>query len=196
VAKALKEKRRERRVREILEAAMAVFEEKGYLKATMEEIAERALLSRVALYNYFRDKEELLKALLLWKLEELTERLGAVAKGPYAEAVAAMAQAGVAFQEENRGFLRALYSASALPELVRDREFQANKERLVRLVESVIQRGQAAGEARPGDAKAWAGLFLSLVFSATAKDYFEPEDPPTYDAAPIVDLFLKGTAKA
>src|SRR5512137_1701535 len=53
---------REREVRRELaiDAAMKVYEEEGYHAITMDKIAERAELSRAALYLYFKNKEEIL----------------------------------------------------------------------------------------------------------------------------------------
>jgi TetR/AcrR family transcriptional regulator len=55
-------RRREREVRRELaiDAAMSIYEEEGYHAITMEKIAERAELSRAALYLYFKNKEEIL----------------------------------------------------------------------------------------------------------------------------------------
>jgi AcrR family transcriptional regulator len=55
-------RKREREVRRELaiDAAMAIYEEEGYHSITMEKIAERAELSRAALYLYFKNKEEIL----------------------------------------------------------------------------------------------------------------------------------------
>ena len=53
---------RERKVRRELaiDAAISIYEEEGYHAITMEKIAERAELSRAALYLYFKNKEEIL----------------------------------------------------------------------------------------------------------------------------------------
>ncbi len=58
----MERRRREREVRResAIDAAMAIYEEEGYHAITMEKIAERAELSRAALYLYFKNKEEIL----------------------------------------------------------------------------------------------------------------------------------------
>jgi len=58
----IERRKREREVRRELavDAAMAIFEEEGYHAITMEKIADRAELSRAALYLYFKNKEEIL----------------------------------------------------------------------------------------------------------------------------------------
>jgi AcrR family transcriptional regulator len=55
--------RGERRVAEVLEAAAAVIAEVGYETATMTEMAERAGASIGALYQYFPNKEAIVRAL-------------------------------------------------------------------------------------------------------------------------------------
>jgi len=42
-----------------IDAAMAIYAEEGYHAITMEKIAERAEVSRAALYLYFKNKEEI-----------------------------------------------------------------------------------------------------------------------------------------
>jgi AcrR family transcriptional regulator len=48
----------------IIQAALKVFSEKGYHQATMEHVATRLGVSRGALYQYFKSKEELLYAII------------------------------------------------------------------------------------------------------------------------------------
>jgi AcrR family transcriptional regulator len=52
------------RPRELLDAALAVFVEKGFDAARTDEIAARAGASKGTLYLYFRGKEDLLKTLI------------------------------------------------------------------------------------------------------------------------------------
>ncbi len=58
----MERRKREREVRRELaiDAALGIYEEEGFHAITMEKIAERAELSRAALYLYFKNKEEIL----------------------------------------------------------------------------------------------------------------------------------------
>lgn len=58
------QRRPEARPDEILDAALAVFTEKGFAAARMDEVAGRAGLSKGALYLYFPSKEALFVALV------------------------------------------------------------------------------------------------------------------------------------
>lgn len=54
-----KERERQKRWEDIVSAAEKVFFSKGFVKSTMEEIAESAELSKGTLYLYFKSKEDL-----------------------------------------------------------------------------------------------------------------------------------------
>ena len=60
-----KEREKEQRIEEILDAAQKVFFEKGLLVATMDEIAEAAELSKGTLYIYYKSKEDLYMAVMM-----------------------------------------------------------------------------------------------------------------------------------
>jgi AcrR family transcriptional regulator len=70
-----KHRDRKRRQQQIMVAARRVFVERGYHKATMEEIAKEAELSPGTLYLYFKNKNELYASLTLRILQFLKIRL-------------------------------------------------------------------------------------------------------------------------
>jgi AcrR family transcriptional regulator len=70
-----KEREKERRRQQIIVAAKRVFSQKGFNKATMEDIAKEAELSPGTLYLYFKNKEELYASLSLRILQYLLIRL-------------------------------------------------------------------------------------------------------------------------
>ena len=57
-------RRKAERPAEILDAALAVFAEKGFAAARLEEIARLAGVSKGALYLYFATKEDLFRAVV------------------------------------------------------------------------------------------------------------------------------------
>jgi len=58
------QRRAEDRPREICAAALEVFAEKGFAAARLDEIARRAGVSKGTLYLYFKDKEDLFRAVV------------------------------------------------------------------------------------------------------------------------------------
>jgi AcrR family transcriptional regulator len=82
-----KEREKERRRQQIIVAAKRVFSEKGFNKATMEDIAKEAELSPGTLYLYFKNKEELYASLSLRILQYLHIRVSHVYKEPDADPI-------------------------------------------------------------------------------------------------------------
>jgi len=68
---------RARRQQEILEAAREVFFEKGIHRATMDDVAAQAEISKGTVYLYFQSKESILAHLLLEGLSILLSQLEA-----------------------------------------------------------------------------------------------------------------------
>jgi len=59
----------------ILDAAKRVFFAKGYSKATMDEIALQAKISKPTIYQYFKSKDDLFFSLMLPVVEEIGNQL-------------------------------------------------------------------------------------------------------------------------
>ena len=59
----------------ILEAAEAVFAERGFHRSRIQDVAERARIAVGTVYNHFDEKEDLLRALLEERTEELVAQL-------------------------------------------------------------------------------------------------------------------------
>lgn len=69
----------ERRPRQILEAALVVFGDRGFEHARLEDVAERARVSKGTIYNYFSSKESLFEEMvrqMLGDFLELADRIG------------------------------------------------------------------------------------------------------------------------
>jgi AcrR family transcriptional regulator len=73
-----REREREMRQQQILDAAKKVFSVKGFRSATMEDIAREAELSPGALYTYFNKKDDLFASLNIRVLEALIDRAEAL----------------------------------------------------------------------------------------------------------------------
>jgi AcrR family transcriptional regulator len=67
--KVAKGNKRQRTRARLIEAAVEVIREKGYNRASLEDVARRAGMTRGAIYNNFKDKEDLLLAAAVtrWK---------------------------------------------------------------------------------------------------------------------------------
>jgi AcrR family transcriptional regulator len=66
-----RQRRKETRPQELLDAALELFVEKGFAATRAEEVARRAGVSKGTLYLYYPSKEELFKAVVRQKLSNL-----------------------------------------------------------------------------------------------------------------------------
>lgn len=76
-----KRQERQARRRRIQDAARPVFIERGFARASIEQIAKQAQLSVGAIYLYFQSKEDLYVSILETSLVELDTQLAEVRKG-------------------------------------------------------------------------------------------------------------------
>ena len=75
-----KEREKLRRKNEILEAAKTIFSKKGFMTATIEEIAQESEVSTGTIYLYFSGKEELYISLIVESYDFLIGKLGKILK--------------------------------------------------------------------------------------------------------------------
>lgn len=65
------EKRREQKKRDILNAALALFMKYGLQKVSITEIAKKANVSQVTIYNYFESKDNLVRLVFKFYVDQI-----------------------------------------------------------------------------------------------------------------------------
>ncbi|HZM25950.1 MAG TPA: TetR/AcrR family transcriptional regulator [Gemmatimonadales bacterium] len=196
------QRRPQERPEEILDAAFDVFGEQGFARTRLEEVAQRAGVSKGTLYLYFDSKETLFREMVR------------------AKAVAALREAEAfveGFQGTNRDllitFLRRMYRVLRQQNLTRiSRLVQAElgsfpelahfytQEVILparRLMETIIVRGVASGEFRETPLGfASRAVPMLLIHAAQTQCFFQRFDPEalsdeeTLDG--VIDFCLSG----
>jgi len=166
---ALSRKERERlmRRRAMLEAARAVFAEKGYVDATLDEIAQRAEFGKGTLYNYFPGgKDELFFTVfeeIFAQFRQLIEQSFAGATS-FREGFETFLRASFEFFEQHRDMLLLVTRESqrmlVSPDPGRAAFFQKHHETVLRLLTRYVQEAIERGEVRPLPAEAVAHTIL------------------------------------
>lgn len=197
-------RRREARPAEIVEAALAVFAERGYAAARLDEVATRAGVSKGTLYLYFDNKEALLKAVVrqavVPNLAE-AERLFDSFDGPTAVILTRLIErVGTIVAESQIGAIPKLIIAEAgnFPEIA---HFYLTEvvHRAFRLLGRVLERGMASGEFRRLDTANTVRLVIApVIFSAIWRHSLGRYDAGAMDVraflAAHVDMLLRGLA--
>lgn len=115
--------RRERRIaartEQILQAAEAVFSQKGYERATTREIAEAADVSEGTLYNYFGSKSELLDAVAQSFANTIAEEIADLEADNLQDMMAELLSARLRSGRERRLLMLFLFEARLNPDVHR-----------------------------------------------------------------------------
>src|SRR5690625_6343800 len=67
------EKRREQKKNDIIKAALSLFQKYGVQKVTIDEIAKKAHVSQVTIYNYFESKDNLIYHVFKYYVDDIWE---------------------------------------------------------------------------------------------------------------------------
>ena len=188
--------RREQRETEVLEAALALFAEYGFKKASVEDIALRLGMTAAALYRYATDKRDLYRkavarAFRLW--QEAVARAIADEAEPVARFRTACRRAFLYLAEEPR--LRRILAADPglFPLFEADDPFSDINQSSVDLLESLIKEGVEAGVfSGRGEERAAARVIFSLYVLFIQKAYVAGEEGETALFEKGLDLVLDG----
>jgi AcrR family transcriptional regulator len=198
------ERRKESRPAELMEAALDLFAEKGYAATRLDDVAQRAGVSKGTLYLYFDSKENLFKAVVrqglvpaLVEAEKLVDEF----EGPAADL----------FRQIVLGWWQLIGDSrlSAIPKImiaearnfpeIADFYYEEVIERGTRLFVRALDRGVATGEFRGVDVH-YATRVLSspLVMLAVWKHSLgccerEQADPQVF-LQTYLDIALRGLA--
>jgi len=166
------QRRSEDRPREICAAALEVFAEKGFAAAKLDEIARRAGVSKGTLYLYFKDKEQLFRAVvrdsIAPNVAAITSAISAM-DAPFADVVR-MFLAGFAEREARLplGAVAKMVIGESrnFPELARVWHDEVASKAIGALA-AAIERAQQRGEVRNGDPRLFAfSLMGPMVLGA------------------------------
>lgn len=147
------EAQREQRRGEILDAAKAVFAERGYHAASINKIIERADIARGTFYLYFTSKETVFDAILDEALLGLTSRILPVQIGPGAPSPRAQLEENLtrvlAFVLADRPLIHLLLEHGLAPGSEGAARVDAFFEHVRVLIEASLTHGVDMGLVRP-----------------------------------------------
>ncbi len=173
-----RERRKQQTRERIVAAAAASFAEHGFDGTTFDHIAGRADVARATVFNYFRDKQQLLRAYLDHRGAWLRAQLEAAAAKEQNGAVrlARLLDTLAAFNEDNEREARAVADAWRAM-----RGACTVGAPTVEVFREVIEAGQAAGEfAADVDARV-AALFLFDAYIGVITRWFSTPPAERFD---------------
>ena len=189
----------------ILDAAEAVFAERGFHGARIQDIAERARIAVGTVYNHFADKDEVLSALLDERTEGLLAQVRAGGAGApaasrgFRASLEARVAGMLAYVEEHRAFFaianeHGLFAGAVAPS-ARSSARGERVETFRAVFRAIVEEGIASGDLEPLDPDALArflgGTMRAFILSSLAEGGRNVQE----HAAMTIELFLHGAAK-
>jgi AcrR family transcriptional regulator len=185
----------------IAQAAKTVFAERGYTRATLEDIAQRAGMSKATIYIYYKNKDDL----FLHVVEELvnattaaTAQAATMPKAPL-EKLARIVRDKMTFYEQERDFFRIyLNEKQGLEVSPKDPHKRALRDMYlqeVQVLDRVLHEGMEAGVLRQMDSRRLA-FFLREMISTVLVQRIQGKAKTSVDedVEQLLDLFLHGTS--
>lgn len=201
-----RERRKDARPGELLEAALELFVDKGFAATRMEEVAARAGVSKGTVFLYFPSKVELFKAVVRHNISGRFQEWSDRFQGFDGSSAELLRHAMLSWWERvgatrASGISKLMISEGAhFPEIA---EFfhQEVVQPGHAILGRVIQRGIERGEFRPVHiGHAVQGLVSSLLFLALARHAGGVRPPQTVDPVAYLseqaDIFARGLAAA
>jgi AcrR family transcriptional regulator len=186
----------------ILDAALKLFSQKGYLGAPTREIAREARVAEVTLFRHFPTKEALFKEVIRRYsfLPALRSILPGLEDAGYEEALLAIARGFLATLDERRDLIRIMLAERHLyPSQVKG-IFRGFLGEMVRMLSDYFRQLQARGVLRDFDPDAAAKAFLGAFFAYVhfLGFFFETAENRRHNdrfAVEFVSLFIQGTVR-
>jgi TetR/AcrR family transcriptional regulator len=199
-----RERERLRKRKEMLAAALELFSEKGYHNVSMAEIAQSAEFAIGTLYNFFKNKEDLYKALMLELADTFHEELTRAIEKPgdateklrnYVRAKGEIFRANVAMIRLYFGETRGA-SFNVMAGL--DSEIRERHSAFMKNLASVFEKGMKSKQLKKIAAPYHLAIALDSLTNAFLFVWLEapdrnpyPEDPDT-----IVNILFKGLVES
>jgi AcrR family transcriptional regulator len=197
-----KEREKEQRRNDILDAAEKVFFSRGLNMATMDEVAEEAELSKGTLYLYFKSKEELYLGIAYRALSLLKEMFQSAASGASTglEKVRAIGEAHYHYSNQYPNYFNMVvhYETSQMDQSSYDNTLmqchQLGKEVMDVVTESVlagIEDGSIRSDLDPlRTAYLLRGMSAGIIQTISReKEHFEKTEP--FSAEELMEDFMK-----
>ena len=182
---------------EIVEAALAVFAEKGFAAAKLDEIARRAGVSKGALYLYFETKEDIFRAVVGQVIAPnmaAVKAMAAAHPGPFPDLIRGVAVSFTYLAQNSPLSAVAkmvLGEARNFPELARVWHDDLVSQ-VLGAIAGAVEAAQARGEIKPGDPRTYALQFIApLLVSMMWRETFVPVGAEPFDLPTLMSQHVE-----
>ena len=198
-----RQRRKQARPGEIIEAGLAEFGESGFAATRLEDVARRAGIAKGTIYLYFDSKEALFEAAVRSRLGPVLDEAGAMINafpGPTIDLLRLLIPVIYAklVDSDARILVRIILSEGARFPAITELYYRAAVAKGRAFLARIVERGVARGEFRAGPLTDLPIVLIAPVLMAAFwKMTFEPYDPIATERflAAHLDLIVNGLLK-
>lgn len=182
----------------IREAAIRVFSEKGFHRTRAEEIAQAAGVAVGTIYNYFKNKDEILLDIFATEFEERKRFFAQLRRSglPVAEQLRKILQEHFRLLEEQQELMQVLLRERFEPSKELRAKLAKLHREIVGYIEELLRRGVAEGWIRECNPRVIAHALFGAIEAVIACGLIYPEDEARriFRAAPeeLAEFIWKG----
>jgi AcrR family transcriptional regulator len=183
----------------ILDAAIKVIAKKGLEKATMEQVADEAGISKATIYLYFKNKEDLYYHCVMTRFEKIMCLMRQAVEGvdDPIERVKVLVNTQVKAIEVEKDFFRVFFTERMSLFLDQSTEFGQDffkrHNEYEALITGALKEGMERGSLREIDPRKAYNLLFSMVRGMAMFNIVCGEQGPlTSEAGLILDVFFNG----
>lgn len=186
----------------ILDAARRVIARRGLEKATMEQVAAEAGISKATIYLYFKNKEDLYFQCVIDRLDEVTEKMKAAASAfeDPVKKLEAIINAQMTSIEADRDFFKVFFTERLGLFLDQTTEFgqqfAKRHDEYAQLVSGALKEGMDKGLIRKMDPVKCFYLLFAMVRGMAIFMIMRDENARlSSEAGLVLDVFFNGINK-
>ncbi len=157
------------RRRQILEAAVIQFSEKGFHKTTIKDIARRAGIADGTIYNYFKNKQDLMVAMVIQiaELAPLMTTVQEMATHRSVEDILSMVLHNrLGLMSENLSYARAIFPQVIAQSELRAKFYDEMLKPNMRLVEQMLEHYVQQNAIRTLDSRIATRIVFAIIFGS------------------------------
>lgn len=162
----------------LLEAAVRLFAEKGYVNTSVREIVELAGVTKPVLYYYFKSKEGMFRVILDYAAKQEEEILSEVLEtpGPVLERLIRLYRLAYRALNKDRNLFKFIHNLIFSPYLETDHlDLGQYHRRMIDVIKSIYLEGLAKGEVKEASPDEVAFLVMGLFDFCIHLDYTQPQ---------------------
>jgi AcrR family transcriptional regulator len=178
----------------VYEAAIEVLLEHGIAALTMERLAKTAGVSRATLYNYFRDRDDVLVYIGDRIVGPLMEAVVGIADGDLdpQDKLAKIGEAVLRYVDENRSIILSIYDRETAEGSRREAQ-KRRREAFRALIGGVIREGIESGQFRKVDVARASDIYLGALEGIVDAMVDRSEFLPPEETFPhLASIILRG----